>query len=87
MNTKEELKAELFDVLNCYEIDASEISHGTTYIDSTEAKRIIDRIMPHILAKYFSKVEVFEVIKELNSGDWRKPINSDELRQILEARL
>lgn len=28
-----------------------------------------------------------ELIKELNNGDWSKPINSDELRQMIEAML
>jgi len=40
-----ELKQDLFFLLNCYEIDAREVSDGMTYIDSTEAEKLSDKIM------------------------------------------
>jgi hypothetical protein len=30
----------IFDVLNCYEIEASEVRNGMTYIDSSEATKL-----------------------------------------------
>lgn len=42
----DELREEMFEVLNCYDIDASEVSDGMTYIGSDEAFKIVDQLLP-----------------------------------------
>lgn len=44
-STEEEIRRQIFDELNCFKIDAREISNGTTYIDSTEAKTLTENII------------------------------------------
>jgi hypothetical protein len=34
----------IFDLLNCYEVEASEVHHGMTYIDSAEAEKLTKKI-------------------------------------------
>lgn len=51
-----DLRSDLFDVLNCYTIDASEVGDGTTYIDSGEAHNILDQLMP-LIAKYQATID------------------------------
>lgn len=34
----------IFTLLNCYEVDASEVRHGVTYIDSSEAEFLTRKI-------------------------------------------
>jgi hypothetical protein len=41
---REQIREELFEKLNCYEVDARTINNGMTFIDSREASRIIDSI-------------------------------------------
>lgn len=45
---KEELSKEestVFDILNCYEVDARNITNGITYLDSSDAKRLARQII------------------------------------------
>jgi hypothetical protein len=49
-----ELKDELFRFLNCYEIEASEISNGMTYIDSQEAEKMCRELM-ELITSYTEK--------------------------------
>jgi len=43
--TEEEIRRQVFDLLNCFKIDASEISNGVTYLDSTEARALTEEIL------------------------------------------
>ena len=43
--TEEEIRRQIFNELNCFKVDASEISNGQTYIDSTEAKTLTENII------------------------------------------
>lgn len=44
-NRDDLLREEIFSVLNCYEIDASEVNDGKTYIDSGEAENLTREIL------------------------------------------
>ena len=43
----DELSQECFDVLNCHEVDASEVSEGMTKIWSDDAEKITKKIFPN----------------------------------------
>lgn len=43
--TEEEIRRQIFDQLNCFKIDASEISNGQTYIGRTEARTLTENII------------------------------------------
>lgn len=48
----EELKTHedrIFEILNCYEVDAREVSNGVTYLDSSDAKRLARTIIQSII--------------------------------------
>lgn len=42
---KENLDYSIFDLLNCYEIDGTEIKGGMAYIDSGEARILTDKLV------------------------------------------
>jgi hypothetical protein len=43
-----EHEGRIFDILNCFEVDARNIENGKTYIDSSEALRLAKAILRSI---------------------------------------
>jgi hypothetical protein len=45
MDKEKEIREELFNLLNTWSIDASEVTNGRTYIDSTEATVLTEGVL------------------------------------------
>lgn len=47
-----EQQARIFEMLNCYEVDARNITNGMTYLDSSDAERLSRNIIHSIIENF-----------------------------------
>lgn len=89
-----DLKNDLFRVLNCYEIDASEVTQGITYIDSGEANKISTALLAPIQAHLNQEIKaVLNRLKEQQvvynakstNGKLNKPGDTGRVAVPIEA--